>query len=551
MLSSLYIKNYAIIDEIKIDFNNGLSTITGETGAGKSIILGALSLVLGNRAENSILINQDSKCIIEAEFKNKNKQLSKIFQENDLDYDSDIILRREIAANGKSRAFINDSPVNLNILALIAEYLIDIHSQHQNIYLRDQTFLISLLDKYAENDQLLIEYQKFLKDFNRLTERLNDLKNHESEIKSELSYLNFQFNELSEFNLEKINLNEVEEELKVHENAEEILSKLSEINQIIDNEDIGLINQFKSIQILLKKIQEFHAPSKEYLNRFESVLIELQDLQLEITKNIDSVNVDPEKLNNLQNTFNAVNSLLNKHKKNNTEELIELRNNIEEKIQNIESFDTQIIDLQESQKKLLDELIRISEKISVNRKEKSKIFENGIEILLNELGIPKGKFEIQFNKSEKFLATGTDKIEFLFSSNSGINPQPLSKIASGGEISRLMLSIKTILSEKVQLPTIIFDEIDAGISGEIAHKMGLIMQQLARNMQIISITHLPQIASKGNEQFIVEKRLINNKTITSIKKLNQQERINEIARLLSGSEITDASIENAKVLLNS
>lgn len=550
MLSTLYIKNYAIIDEIKIEFNKGFTTITGETGAGKSIILGALSLVLGNRVDSNILKNQDSKCIIEAEFKADSKQLVKIFEENDLDFDNEIILRREISAQGKSRAFVNDSPVNLNILAQIAEYLIDIHSQHQNIYLRDQNFLLSLLDKYSDNEKNVESFQSHLKEYTTISNQLFELRNEENSIKSELDYLSFQLKELNEFKLEELDLKEIENDLNIQENAEEILNNLSEINSLLENDEIGIINQIKAIQNHLKRIQNFHYSSKEYLSRFESILIEIQDLQMEITSDSDNVTIDPEKLVSLQTTFNTINSLFTKHRVDSIQELINIRNTIKNKINTIESFDEQISDLEKNQKTIIRKLSDLGTKISNTRKVKSKIFEDKIKLLLSDLGINKGEFIIQFDSSDKFLSTGTDKVEFLFSSNSGIEPQILSKVASGGEISRLMLSIKTILSEKVQLPTVIFDEIDAGISGEIADKMGDIMHQLSQNMQIISITHLPQIACKGNEQFIVQKRLTNNKTVTTIKKLNQEERINEIARLLSGSSITAASIENAKELLN-
>jgi DNA repair protein RecN (Recombination protein N) len=551
MLLSLYIKNYAIIEEIRIDFGSGLTTITGETGAGKSIILGALSLVLGKRADNISLNNVDSKCIIEAEFQNTNTQLKNIFETNELDYDSEIILRREISPNGKSRAFINDSPVNLALLAQIAEYLIDIHSQQQNIYLRDQSFLISLLDKYSENENILIEYHSAFKNFNDISNKLTQLQNQEKEIKAEFDYISFQYKELSAYKLEDIDIQEIENDLSTQENAEEILSALSEINQIIENDDIGLITSFKNIQNLLKKTQDHHKPSIDYYKRFESILIELQDLQLEFQKSIDDINIDPEKLSILQNVYNEISSLFSKHQVNSIDELIAIRNNLEEKINNIENYDDQIISFKNERNTYSNKLSELSKIISFNRKEKGKLFEKKIEVLLSDLGIPKGTFLIEFEQSKEFLSTGNDIINFLFSSNHGVIPQPLAKIASGGEISRLMLSIKTTLSEKVSLPTIIFDEIDTGVSGEIAHKMGNIMQLLARNMQIISITHLPQIASKGHEQFTVEKRLTNNITKTTIRKLSTDERITEIAKLLSGSEITNASIENAKVLLNS
>lgn len=550
MITSLYIKNYAIIDEIKMDFSNGLTTITGETGAGKSIILGALSLVLGNRIDNNGFKNQDLKCIIEAVFLNQSKQLENIFKTNELDYDEEIILRREISPNGKSRAFVNDSPVNLALLAQIAEFLIDIHSQHQNIYLRDQNFLTSLLDRYSNNENYLINYKNKFEELNRISIELEDLRNRENEIKSEFDYLSFQYKELTSFKLDELELNEIENGLKIQENAEEILNNLSEINEIIENEEFGLSLQLKEIQTLFKKIEKFHSSSNSLLERFESINIELLDIQNEIQQNIESVNNDPEKLAQLQDIYNTISLLFTKHNAKTIDELISTRESIKNKIDNIELFDEKITELDSKKAELLIELEKVALSISNNRKKHSQIFQTEIVKLIKGLGIENGNFVIHIKKADKLLNSGFDIIEFLFSSNSGLEPQNLSKIASGGEISRLMLSIKTILSEKVNLPSIVFDEIDIGVSGEIAHKMGETMERLANNMQIISITHLPQIASKGNEQFSVEKRLNLGKTITTIRKLNKEERITEIAKLLSGSEITEASIENAKILLN-
>lgn len=550
MLTSLYIKNYALIDELSVQFNNGLTIITGETGAGKSILLGGLSLVLGKRADLSQVKNTEDKCIIEAIFDIANYDLKSLFKGLDLDYDVQTIIRREILPSGKSRAFINDTPVNLESLAALSNYLIDIHSQHQTQQLTQDDYQFKVIDALAENNSNIEDYSKQLIAYKALQKSLDKLKASKAELIKEYDYNLFLSKELNEVNLEKLNIEALETQYEELNNVEEIGEKLSSAKSILNSEDLGVIDQLNTVKQELAKIATFGKAYEVLKERIVSVGIELDDVLIELDNLEESLSSDPEELNRIEAQLKIINNLFQKHSVLSIEELIEIKNQLQSKIDDTESLDESILKKEKELIKLEDELNQIALKIRKNRKSVIPVFVSKLETILTDLGMPNAKFKIQLEEINHFAANGKDSLQFLFMANKGSSFNELKKAASGGELSRIMLAIKSILAEYIQLPSIMFDEIDTGVSGEISNKMGAIMKQMSHRMQVFTITHLPQIAAKGNTHFKVFKTDNDDVTHTQLKKLNEEERIVEIAQMLGGINITDSAMAHAKQLLN-
>ncbi|WP_299111089.1 DNA repair protein RecN [uncultured Winogradskyella sp.] len=550
MLTSLYIKNYALIDELNVSFNNGLSIITGETGAGKSILLGGLSLVLGKRADLSQVKTADQKCVIEAVFDIANYDLKELFKTLDLDYDVQTIIRREILASGKSRAFINDTPVTLESLVSLSSYLIDIHSQHQTQQLTQDDYQFKVIDALADNKTNLEEFSKRLIDYKILQKNLEELKLSKAELIKEYDYNLFLSNELNEINLEKINLEDLESQYEELNNVEVIGEKLSSAKSILNSESLGVADQINSVKQELSKITNFGKSYESLRDRIVSIGIEIDDILIELDDLEENLSSDPEELERISNTLQIVNNLFQKHSVSEIEELKGIKNDLQSKINNTESLDETITLKEQEILKLNEKLNQVALKIHNKRKKVIPVFVSKLEAILSELGMPNAKFNVALEATEKFTKNGKDNLQFLFMANKGSSFNELKKSASGGELSRIMLAIKSILAEYIQLPSIMFDEIDTGVSGEISNKMGEIMKQMSAKMQVFTITHLPQIAAKGDSHFKVFKTDIDDITHTQLKKLNEEERIVEIAQMLGGLNITDSAMAHAKQLLN-
>ena len=549
MLQNLKIYNYALIDELNIDFTDGLTVITGETGSGKSILLGALSLLLGKRADNQSLLDQTKKCIVEAVFLVKNYGLESFFVEHDLDYEDAVIIRREINQQGNSRAFINDTPVNLTILREFTRQLIDIHSQHQTLMLNHADFQMEVLDSFALQHPLVKQFKKEFSEYKLLENELNNLLEKEKKSKAENDYLNFQFNELESSNLIEGELEENEKELEMLVHAEEIKKNFFLVSGLMLNDEINLASQLKEVKNLLQKFIPFHEKIKELYERIESCSIELIDIAKETELFEENISFDPERMQLLNERRDVLYRLLQKHQVTTIEELIKLKEDFSNKIADITSLDEKIISVKKEMSVKLDKLNKTAEKISDNRKKVISEIEKEIAILLSQLGMPDGKIKINHEKKNVLTSSGFDQVVFLFSANKGHEPRELSKIASGGELSRLMLCIKSLIAERNLLPTIIFDEIDMGVSGKIANMIGVILQKMSKRMQLIVITHLPQIAGKGDVHFLVYKKTGDEMTRSLIKKLNNDQRVDEISKMLSGNKASEAAEQAARELL--
>lgn len=550
MLTKLTIKNYALIENLNVSFNNGLSIITGETGAGKSILLGGLSLILGKRADLTVINDASSKCIVEATFDIANYDLKELFKQQDLDYEPETIIRREILPSGKSRAFVNDSPVNLNVLSVLGEHLIDIHSQHQTLDLTNNDFQFDILDALAKNQNALLDYKDNLSEYKTAIKDLEKLLKRKSEAIKEYDYNSFLLNELLEAELNSINLDDLEEEQATLSNVEFVTEELNLANQLLTEEQIGVLQSLSALKSSFSKLSGISKTYEELYNRIVSSYIEMDDLQSEIEELQDGLELNPERLEEVNSKLQSINNLLQKHTAENIEELLTIQYKLDEKVQSYESIDDNINKKQQDiklQTKKLDDLAKL---IHDNRKKVIPEFIQQMESILKDLGMPNAKFKIDLGLSDEFNSNGKDTIELLFSANKGSEFLPLKKAASGGELSRIMLAIKSILTKYMNLPTIMFDEIDTGVSGEISTKMAEIMHQMSRSMQVFSITHLPQIAAKGDNHFKVYKEDINDKTTTHLVKLNQDDRIVEIAQMLGGKKISTSAIAHAKQLLN-
>ncbi|OFX27097.1 MAG: DNA repair protein RecN [Bacteroidetes bacterium GWA2_31_9b] len=549
MLQSLYIQNYALINELEIDFNSGLNIITGETGAGKSILLGALSLILGQRADTSILKDKSKKCFVEARFQINKYEIKKFFQVNDIDYDDITTIRREITDNGKSRAFINDTPVNISLLKDLSSYFVDIHSQHQTLLLGDDHFQLNFVDSFVNHKEVLEKYANEYLEYNKLLSQYNELLSNSKKAKEDLEYFQFQFTQIDSAKLFDGEQDDLEVELQKLTHTEEIKLNLTSAYQIFIGEEINLLSNLKQAKNSITTIAKYLKDSSNLSDRIESTYIELNDISKEIEHLNDSIEYDPERIEFIKTRLDTIYTLEQKHKCNSISELIQLKNDLSQKVEFILSYDFRLEDIVKKLNQHKEILESLASQISSNRKKRIPEIENKVDEMLKLLGIPNAVFKVQQIPSIEFLPTGKETILFLFSANKNVAPEDLSKVASGGEMSRLMLCLKSIMAESLTLPTIIFDEIDAGTSGEIADKMGVIIKQMSSNMQVIHITHLPQIAVKGNFHYLVYKKDNTETTNTYIKLLDKEERINEIAKMLSGETLTDAAIQNAKVLL--
>lgn len=550
MLTQLSIKNYALINELKIDFSSGLSIITGETGAGKSILLGALGLVLGNRADSSTLKDNSKKCIVEAKVSIANYNLREFFEEVDLDYEDHTIIRREILPSGKSRAFVNDTPVNLSILNDLRSNLIDVHSQHQTLSLSDTNFQFSVIDALAKNASKIESYKKGLINLKNLKKQLEDLKTSQREANQQHDYNLHLFNELNDANLEIDEQEILEEKLEKLNNIEDIKINLSEALEISINEEIGLQTLLNTLENRLSKISSFSKEYKDLSDRITSVKIELDDIVSELEDENDNVEFNPNEAEELNDRLQLIYNLQKKHYVNSKKELLEILEELSNKIIAVESSE-EVINQKESEIKDVEQKLNdLAEKISKARQKVIPTLQSALQSLLSDLGMQNARFSIKVNLKDSYFSNGKDELQFLFSANKGGSFGELKKVASGGELSRIMLAIKKILSENISLPTIIFDEIDTGVSGEISNKIATIMQQMSKQMQVITITHLPQIAAKGNNHYKVYKEDINNTTTTNLRLLNPDERIVEIAEMLSGKEFSETAITHAKELLN-
>lgn len=552
MLKTLIVQNYSLIEQLNINFQNGFSVITGETGAGKSIILGALGLLLGARADSKTIRQGKAKCIIEGHFSLNSDKLKDFFDDNDFEFElDDCIIRREIYASGKSRAFINDTPAQLSQLKELGEKLIDIHSQHKNLLLNNEGFQLEILDTVAHNHELLIEYKNNYQIYKSLQQDLANIKEQARKNKEEEDYLNFQFNQLNEANLEIEEQNQLEEELDILSHSEEIKSSLYSCNNLLQDSDISILSQLRNILSQLKNVDKFYTPTKEWLERLESSYIELKDIADDIESKGDDVEYNPERMEYVNERLNTIYTLEKKHNKETVAELLELKESLQKKLELISNSDEQINLITEKLNKQRETLSSLAKKLSEKRKSgANNLVKQMIETLSN-LGMPNVQFRIDLKETKDFRVNGTDEISFLFNANKGGKLQELSQIASGGEIARVMLSLKSLMAGATDLPTLIFDEIDTGVSGSIADKMAIIMKQMSKseNRQVISITHLPQIASRGTVHYKVFKEDKDNETLSHIVVLNTEERVQEIAHMLSGENLTEAAINNAKELL--
>jgi DNA repair protein RecN (Recombination protein N) len=549
MLSRLTISNYTLIDELTVNFEPGFNIITGETGAGKSIILGALSLILGARADTSAIRNTEKKCVIEGAFRLNGLQLESFFTENDLDFDNNTILRREITPSGKTRAFINDTPVNLQQIRDMALRLVDIHSQHQNLELNDHQFQIQIVDLVAKNKNLLQDYLLCFNRYNILGGQLKSLREHAAKISADLDYYEFQYNQLHEAGLQSGEQQELEEERQKLSHAEEIKSALVQVNNLLDGEHLPVLQQLKEALGRLDKITPFLKESFEFHQRIESAYIELQDLAHETGYLAENTEFNPQRLDEITQRLDLLYSLQQKHHLESVEQLIELRESFEKKIAEVTGFDDEILKLEKEFTRIGYELKEASSKLSQSRKSVFGNIEHKVMEVLKQLAIPHAVFKVAHHIKDSFTPLGADQIQFLFSANKNGTPDEISRIASGGEISRVMLALKTLISGSRMLPTIIFDEIDAGISGEVALKTGAILKKLSADMQVINITHLPQIAGMGDHHYKVFKYETDAATLTSIRKLDKKERVEELATMLGGANPSETARKTARELM--
>lgn len=545
MLARLHIRNYAIISELDIEIDNGLTIITGETGAGKSILIGALSLVLGKRADTSVLYNSKEKCVVEAFFNMEGYELQSFFDENDLDLEKTTILRREINAQGKSRAFINDTPVNLSQLKELADSLIDIHSQHEVLTLKTPEFRARFLDAYADGGKQFRAYQTVHAKWIELKNQVESLKMQLQEASADEDYLRFQLNELQELNLKEGELQSGQERLTLLENAEEIQRTMSEISDAFVNSDVALIDSLRRVEASLRNLARKHSPSLELANRVRSCMIELEDIAEEIDRNTGELNEDPEELATLQERVDEILRLMTKHRKQSENDLIQLQEELEAKLDTIGTSDEQLTLASAELERAESELTKQADLLTKLRTEAATKVSPVVMKQLHELGMPDAFLQITIDQTNK-STLGQDRIDIRFTANKGQEPQDISKVASGGELSRLMLSVKSEIANTTKLPAIIFDEIDTGVSGDVANKVGQKIKELSSRMQVLCITHLPQIASKADQHLFVYKEEQEGRTTTGVKHLQKEDRILEIAKMLSSANPTEAALTHAK-----
>ena len=550
MISQLHIKNYALIEDLRVDFNSGLTTITGETGAGKSILLGGLSLVLGKRIDLSNIKDPSKKSVIECVFQLNLYNLNSFFKAHDLEYDSETIIRREVLPSGKSRAFVNDSPVKLDILLALGSRLVDIHSQHQTLSLTKDAFQFKIIDALAKTNSDLEAYNKLLLNHKRIEKDIEVLQFKKQQSKNEFDYQSFLVNELEASKVLEIDTESLESEFNTLSNIEEIQAGLEYSRQLLNADEVGTNAHLISLKQRFQKLSELSVNYKSIYERIESLAIELNDISFEIESKQNILESDPKRLNEIEGYLKKVNDLFGKHSVNSITALNAVYNALLEKTSKLGNYEQQLNVLNDLLKDNLKKLKAISEVITSKRQSVLPKLESKLEDLLHDLGMPHAKFKIGMALSESFLKNGKDLLCFELRTNKGGQFLPLKKGVSGGELSRIMLAVKFVLSKHQQLPTIVFDEIDTGVSGEISNKMASIMQEMSRYMQVFTITHLPQIAAKGDAHFKVFKSEKNNSTITELKTLDSQERLEEITQMLAGSKVTASAKAHAQQLLN-
>ena len=548
MLTALSIKNYALIDDLKVDFPEGFIIITGETGSGKSIMLDALSLILGKRADMSALRNKEEKCIIEAEFSLQNYEFQPLFQELDIDYDPQTIIRREILPSGKSRAFVNDVPATLEVLSRLGQVLVDIHSQHQTLALSDTSFQFAIIDAMINDKSLLTEYVQLHQLLKKEQKKLEELIEFQKNAKKEYDYNLHQLKELKSVTLEEGILEELEESYEEASNIEDIKENVSESLYLLNDENIGILNNLRELKRSFSSLTEYKQLYRDLYERIESAFLELEDLASEISDIDESIEADPDNLEQISKQLNKIYSLQKKHSVATVEELITIQQELEEAVSKTESVD---IDLNKQKKIVEEQHTATLKKANQLHKAREKVIpalDKKLTNFMHELGMPNGRFSITLTTADTFFANGNDELSFLFSANKGGDFGQLKKVASGGELSRIMLAVKAIMAEHTALPTIMFDEIDTGVSGEISQKMGDIMKQMSQNRQVFAITHLPQIAAKGAYHFKVFKEDSKGKTTTHLKLLTEEERIIELSEMLEGKN-SGASARNHAIEL--
>lgn len=552
MLKRLYIKDYTLIDELDMEFYPGFSVITGETGAGKSIILGAIGLLLGNRADSKTIKDGCAKCTIEAEFDLSRYQLEPFFTENDIDYDAgDCIIRRELTAAGKSRAFINDTPVSLAQMRTLGEQLVDVHSQHQNLLLQQEDFQLNVVDIISDNAQQRNAYYTAYDEYKQLEKRLNDLRAAIEQNRKNEEYLRFQYNDIQSANLYEGMQEELEQESETLTHAEDIKQGLYHADSLLNGDDRNIVEDLKSAIQSLQSIEEVYPKVCELAERLETSRIEIKDIATEINDGVDDIDFDPARLDKIQTQLDKIYALEQKFHVGSVEELLQLQADLKTRLEQLDNSDEELADLQKDVEKKHKQCEQLAAVLTKSREQGARLIEKEMLQRLVPLGIPNVRFQIQIEPKE-LAAQGADKVQFLFSANTSTALQPVSQVASGGEIARVMLSLKAMISGAVKLPTIIFDEIDTGVSGKIAQKMALMMKEMGdNNRQVISITHLPQIAALGRTHYKVYKEETQQGTASRMSLLTPDERVTEIAQMLSGDNITDAAIRQANELLNS
>ena len=549
MLQHLHIQNYALIEHLSIDFGEGFSVITGETGAGKSILLGALGFVLGDRADTGVLFDKDKKCIVEAQFQLDDEELQKLFETHDLDFQPDCILRRELNPQKKSRAFVNDTPVSLQTIKEIGNRLVDIHSQHDSLLLTNAEFQLQLIDGIAQNNELLSSYKKEYEIYHQLRHHLTELQTIAAKNISENDYLTFQLDELQKAQLKKEEYREIEQSLNVMENAEEIKSLLVNANGLLENSESSILPQLNELETALHRLQQLIPNTTEFHQRVENVMIELKDIAYDIDRMEDGTQFDEEALQELQERMDLFNRLMMKHHVNDYDELLQLRDDLEAKVNAYENIDQEIAQAEQALLEQTRLLKTQASKLHSQREKAAGLFSEKVTELARQLSMPHAVFQVTMETTQDFTASGTDHVRFLFSANKGMDVADIDRVASGGELSRLMLSIKSVVSQHNYIPTLIFDEIDSGVSGEVAAKIGSIMQQMGQSLQLIAITHLPQVASKAANHFFIYKDNEGERTQSHIQLLSAKERVNEIAKILSNDKVTPEALKAAEVLL--
>jgi DNA repair protein RecN (Recombination protein N) len=550
MLKRLHIQNYAIIDEIEIDFSSRLNIITGETGAGKSILVGALSLILGDRADTGVLMNRNKKCYVEGIFSTDQKQEVKNFlKESDLDAEEEVVIRREISTNGKSRAFVNDTPVNLEQLRVLSSMLVDLHRQFDTLVLGESDFQREVLDALAGNAGVLQQYQGIYYRLQGLRKELDELQHQKNVFTREYDYNKFLFDELKEASFKENELEQSESELKLLSNSEGIKTVLSKVAYQLNESERPVVQELKALQNQVSSISAFHPDLEEILKRMQSAQIELQDIADEIERINDHVHYDPKQIEQLNERISAGYKLLKKHGAKTTNDLLAIQAALENKLQAVLNIDDAIAGIQKEVEALLKEATDLASILTDRRKKQMKTIQEKVNQLLLQVGMPNARLRVDIHEHSSLQTYGKDSIEFLFDANKSNRFEPIRKVASGGELSRLMLSIKSLVAQSIDLPTMIFDEIDSGISGEAAKQVGIIMKELALRRQVISITHQPQIAGKADSHFFVYKEIKDEAIKTNIRLLTQDERITAIAKMLSGEKPTAAALENAREMV--